>query len=104
LNSAQVISDQTENAVGESISILASRTVLPGKFGVIPGSVAKDENGSDILLSTEKELIVFDGTKFGPNLLSERIMNRVSKLQNAVAARYDTFNGYIFEGTEEVVI
>jgi hypothetical protein len=103
LNASQVVSDQSENAVGESISILGSRAILSGKFGVIPGSVAKDENGNDILLDTEKELIVFDGTKFGQNLLSERIMNRVSKLQNAVAARYDTFNGYIFEGTEDAV-
>ena len=99
LNATQVISDQTANAVGESISVLGSRTPLPGKFGVITGSVAKDENGNDILLDTEKELMVFDGTKFGANLLSERIMNQVSQLQNVVAARYDTFNGYIFEST-----
>jgi hypothetical protein len=103
LTATEVISDQTTNALGEALTVLTTRIPINGKFGVITNSLAKDENGKDIFLSTEKELMTFDGTTLSANLLSERIMNRVSKLQNTMAARYDTFNGYIVEGTEKAV-
>ena len=103
LTATEIVSDQSTNAVGESITTLTTRIPINGKFGIIGNSIAKDENGNDIFLTTEKELLTFDGTKLSANLLSERIMNRVSKLQNTMAARYDTFNGYIVEGTEKAV-
>jgi len=97
--------EKGSQGIGESIVALAQRRTVNNQIGCIAwGSICQVENGVDIVFTSDSEIRMFDGVKYGPNLAANKMMKLLTKLQHVVSASYDMFSGYLLWGTESAVV
>ncbi len=88
-------------SIGVSISTLAGQETLDHNLGIAgPGAIRPYSYGKEIGISSDFGLRIFDGHQWSENLIHNRIMKRMLKLQPAFEACYDEENGFTWFGRE----
>lgn len=104
LSSLQTYNDETD-PTASAASIRPIMQVVLQKFvkgiGCLDrGSVRKTKEGFDIVITSDRELRIHDGTQFGPNLIASRYQKKFDRLQASTATHYDKRSGFIVWGTQ----
>jgi len=91
--------------IGEQpITVLVTRTEMTGIGILNKGSFVKTMDGTDIVLTNNRELRTHNGTAFSTSYSSDHIQKRLNKLQSVSAMHYDSVTGLLIYGTENSAI
>jgi hypothetical protein len=90
--------------IGEQpLTVIITRVEMVGTGILDKGSFVKTIEGTDIVLTNNRELKTHNGTAFSASLSADRIQKRLNKLQAVSAMHYDGVTGLLIYGTEAAV-
>lgn len=89
------------SSIGVSITTIVGQNVIDQNIGVAGrGSIKPYGYGEEIMVTDDGGIRTFDGQRFSDNLVENRIMKEMLKMQSEFAASYDEENGYIICGRQ----
>ena len=92
---------ETIAAIGQSVSFFARSEIKDRETGCLDWTgITGVGNGIYAVKTNSNEIRVWNGTEYGPNYASNRIMKRMQKLQAKTAMSYDEDGGLYVWGTE----
>jgi hypothetical protein len=102
IDSTQSDSSGANTIVGTiPIAIAQSHRDVKGIGLLNRGAIRKTPDGYDILVTSDREVRIHDGYKFGDNLIAGRMMKTFEKLQTVNATHYSKRGGFRVWGSEQ---
>jgi hypothetical protein len=99
------LSDSTLAPLGRNpIVVFRSRKDVKGIGCLSVGAVCKTRDGIDLVVTQNKEIRIFDGYKFGDNLLASRYQRKFDTLQAQIATHFDKRSGFLVFGTKAALM
>jgi len=104
LTDTKIVNDESAEAtlapLGRNpITILRTRKNVRGIGCLSAGAVCKAQDGYDLVVTQNKEVRIFDGYKFGDNLIALRYQTKFDRLQAEIAMHFDKRTGLLVWGT-----
>jgi hypothetical protein len=89
------------SSIGVSLTTIVGQNVVDQSIGCADiGSIRAFGYGKEMMVTNDFGLRHFDGQQFTENLVQNRIMKEMLKMQPAFASSYDEENGYILCGRQ----
>jgi len=87
--------------LGENIAVITSLDQADANTGIIDyGGVAFKDANTEIVITDEPAIRLFDGMRYSENIADDRIMEDLRSMQAAYASAYHPFIGFIFWGLQ----